>query len=66
MKTKLTTDDRLIDPDEAAKILGTTPGTLSVWRCTKRYPLRYIRVGRRVRYRLADIEAFIESRAVSA
>jgi len=30
-----------------------------VWRCTKRYPLRFIRVGRSVRYDVADIERFI-------
>jgi excisionase family DNA binding protein len=51
---------------EAAEILGVTPGTLSVWRCTRRYPLPYVKVGRSVRYRMADLEAFIESRTVGA
>jgi hypothetical protein len=53
--------ENLLSPAEAAKILGTTPGTLGVWRCTKRWPLRYVKIGASVRYRLADVEAFIKS-----
>ena len=49
---------------QAANILGVTEDTLAVWRCTKRYPLSYIKIGRKVFYRLTDIEAFIESRTV--
>jgi len=56
----------LLDENRAAEILGITAGTLSVWRCTKRYDLKYVRVGRAIRYRLADIERFIESRTVGA
>ena len=34
--------DRLLTPEQTAEMLGVTMGTLSVWRCTKRYPgLRY-------------------------
>lgn len=55
----------LLSPKEAAFFLGTTPGVLSVWRSTQRYPLRYIKVGRSVRYRLEDVQQFIDSRAVS-
>jgi hypothetical protein len=36
---------RLLTEDEAADILGVTPQTLSVWRCTKRYPLPFIKAG---------------------
>jgi len=57
---------RLIDEVEAAQRLGTTPKTLQIWRSTKRYPLPYVKVGRLVRYRLADVDAFIESRLVGA
>ena len=56
----------VVSEKEAAEILGVTPGTLSVWRCTRRYPLPYIKVGRAVRYRLADLEAFMQSRTVGA
>jgi hypothetical protein len=56
----------VVPEKEAAEILGVTPGTLSVWRCTRRYPLPYVKVGRAVRYRVADLERFIESRTVGA
>jgi predicted DNA-binding transcriptional regulator AlpA len=56
----------LLDEKQTAELLNVTPGTLSVWRCTRRYPLPYIKVGRSVKYRLADIEAFISSRTVVA
>ena len=35
---------------------------MSTWRSTKRYGLSYVKVGRLVRYRLADVEAFEISR----
>jgi len=61
--------NNLIFPDrlttkETANILGVTPETLSVWRCTKRYPLPYIKMGRLVYYRGSDIKKFIEDRTV--
>jgi len=49
---------------EAANILGVAPETLSIWRCTKRYPLPYIKIGSKVFYKGADIQAFIESRTI--
>ena len=64
MPTTATKPDRLINPDEAADILGTTPGTLSVWRCQRRYDLPYVKVGKSVRYRLSAVWAFINSRTV--
>ncbi|MGC2120532.1 MAG: helix-turn-helix domain-containing protein, partial [Candidatus Acidiferrales bacterium] len=54
----------LISPDECAKILGTTEGVLAVWRSTGRYPLPYVRVGRKIRYKLSAVEDFIEQRTV--
>ena len=50
----------LLTPDDAAKMLGVEPGTLAVWRCTRRYPLPWVKVGRCVRYRPEDVAAFIE------
>lgn len=49
---------------EAAKYLGVSPGTLEVWRATKRYNLPYIKVGRLIQYRKSDLDAFLESRTV--
>lgn len=51
--------DRLYSPEEAAKYLGVVENTLSVWRSTGRYNLPYIKVGRLVRYRLSDLQAFL-------
>lgn len=59
------TQERLMTPPEAAEILGTTEGTLRVWRCTKRYPLPYVRLGRAIRYRESDVLNFITSRTVT-
>jgi excisionase family DNA binding protein len=47
---------------QAATLLHVTPGTLSVWRCTGRYSLPFVKVGRNVRYRLSDLNAWLESR----
>lgn len=51
---------------ESAQFLGVKPTTLQIWRCTKRYPLPYIKVGRLVRYRQSDLEAFLTSRTQGA
>ena len=58
--------DPLLTQAQAAELLTLKPATLEVWRSTKRYALRYVKVGRFVRYRLSDVEAFIRSREVAA
>jgi len=55
----------LLSPQEAADILGTTVGVLAVWRTTKRYPLAYAKIGRKVMYRPEAVQSFIESRTIS-
>lgn len=55
---------RLLNSDQVAEILGVKPDTLSYWRCTGRYRLRYIKVGRLVMYRPEDINEFIENRTI--
>ncbi len=50
--------DQLLTPQDVASRLGVSTTTLSTWRCTKRYPLPYVKVGRLVRYRLEDVEEF--------
>ena len=52
----------LLDERKAAEVLGVSPGTLSVWRSTGRYQVPFVKVGHLVRYRLADLEAWLESR----
>lgn len=56
----------LLTNDQAAIYLGVAPNSLAVWRTTKRYALPYVKVGRLVKYRLADLNAFLESRTVAA
>ena len=52
----------LMTPEEVAEYLGLEVETLNVWRCTKRYNLPYTKIGRLVRYRADDVEAFVTSR----
>ena len=51
---------------EAAIYLGITPGTLNVWRCTKRHQIPYVKVGSLVKYRKSDLDEWLESRTITA
>ncbi len=53
---------KLETPEATATLLGVTVGTLAVWRSTKRYPLAWCRVGRRIMYPRHSISSFIASR----
>ena len=53
----------LLDEKQAAEHLTVSPGTLSVWRSTGRYNLPFVKVGRMVRYRLSDLDAWLDARA---
>lgn len=48
---------RHLDQSEVARRLKLSPRTLEKWRWEGRGP-RYLKLGRRVVYRLADIQAF--------
>jgi hypothetical protein len=50
----------LISPADAAAVLHIKKQTLAVWRCAKRQPLPYVKVGRRVFYKRRDLERFVE------
>jgi predicted DNA-binding transcriptional regulator AlpA len=57
---------KLLDPAAAANLLGVTRGTLNIWRCNKRYPLTYIKVGGRlIRYRESDLLDFLKKHTVT-
>lgn len=56
----------LYSNEEAAAYLGVATNSLAVWRATKRYGLPYVKVGRLVKYRKSDLDAFLESRTVAA
>lgn len=49
----------LLSRSEAANYLGIKGQTLAVWASTKRYGLAFIKVGRSVKYRPEDLDAFI-------
>ncbi len=50
---------RLLTPAQVADRLDVAINTLAVWRCTQRYPLPYVKVGRKVRYLEPDVEEFL-------
>jgi predicted DNA-binding transcriptional regulator AlpA len=62
MSTSVSSD--LLSREQAAEFLGLRPQTLSVWASTKRYPLPFVKIGSRVKYRLSDLQRFVESRVV--
>jgi excisionase family DNA binding protein len=51
----------LMSERQAAQFLGVSPTTLQAWRTTGRVRLAYVKLGRSVRYRLADLEDFAEA-----
>lgn len=55
----------LLTRKQAAEYLGLEPRTLDVWACTKRYNLRFIKVGRLAKYRKEDLDDFLARRTVN-
>ncbi len=53
---------RLLTELETAEALSCRPATLAAWRCTGRTDLPFVKVGRLVRYREADVLAFLDRR----
>ena len=53
---------KLWSPEQVAEILGVSKQTLAVWRCERRYPLSYVKIGSRVRYRPCDVQQFMTDR----
>lgn len=58
----ISASNELLDEKQAAAKLDVTPGTLSVWRSTGRYALPFVKVGRNVRYRRNDLDAWLAKR----
>lgn len=56
----------LLAPRETAKLLGTTPSTLSSWRVQGRRDLPWVKIGKLVRYAPADVQAFVERQTQKA
>lgn len=57
--------DPLLNEGEAAKYLSISPKTLTIWRCTGRHQLSFVKLGRSVRYRRSELDRFIAARTQS-
>lgn len=55
--------DQLVNTREAAQILGCQPSSLEHWRVENRGP-KYYKHLRHVKYKVADLWAFVEEHAV--
>lgn len=53
----------LLDPNEAAEYLKVSKSTLALWRRLKQGP-RFIKVGKKVKYAINDLKAFLEESTV--
>lgn len=51
---------------QVSEVLMTKPSTLRVWRCTKRYPLPYLKMGRNIKYPLVGVAEFLLLRTHAA
>ncbi len=51
---------QFLTTEQAAQFLGLRPNTLEIWRYRGTGP-RFIKCGRAVRYRLTDIESYVEA-----
>ena len=56
---------QLLTRKQAAEFLGVKEATLAHWKCTGRYNLSAVKIGRLVKYRVSDLEQFIEDGVVN-
>lgn len=50
---------KLISPEQASDYLGVTSRTLANWRCVGFPNVPYARIGKNIKYRIADLDAYI-------
>lgn len=55
---------RLLDTNQTAELLGVRPSTLIAWRYAGDYSLPVTKVGRAIRYKLDDIERYLDHRTI--
>ena len=53
--------NEFLTPKEVSAYLRVPESTLAVWRSTGRVRIRYVKVGRGVRYLRADVDRFVFS-----
>lgn len=51
----------LLTRKQAAAMLNVAPQTLAKWACNKSHDLPYIKLGSQVRYRVEEIEVFLDA-----
>jgi excisionase family DNA binding protein len=56
----------LLNTSQAAEYLGTSPATLTTWRCTRATRIPFVKIGRSVRYRRRDLDRFIDQQTVDS
>ena len=56
------TPNQLLSRKQAAEYLGVKENTLDIWACNKRYSLPVIKVGRLCKYRVSDLDNFLNER----
>lgn len=56
--------EALLDDAQAAKFLNIATGTLPVWRTKGKGP-KYLKISKCVRYRVADLEEYIQKNTVT-
>jgi excisionase family DNA binding protein len=49
----------LLSRQQAADYLGVAVHTLAIWKCTRRHDLPYVKIGRLVKYKRSELDAFI-------
>ncbi|HEC32598.1 MAG TPA: DNA-binding protein [Deltaproteobacteria bacterium] len=54
----------MLNDREAARFLGLAPQTLRNWRSQGKGP-SYVKIGNAVRYRMEDLEKYIQSRRIN-
>lgn len=59
MSTTNNTTTNNLTTDQAASYLGNSPATLASWRVRKSDGPRFIRLGRSIRYRVADLDEWM-------
>ena len=52
----------LMNVVQAAEYIGVQANTLNCWRCTGRYSLPFLKIGRNIRYRQSDLDLWLEAR----
>ncbi|AZL15274.1 helix-turn-helix domain-containing protein [Rickettsiales endosymbiont of Stachyamoeba lipophora] len=50
----------LLPTPEAAELIGVKPNMLEIWRAKEVVRIPYIKIGRLVKYRLSDLEKFLD------